>query len=413
MKKAIIIVVVLAIVGTGVYFWVIPTFFSSPSSTGISSNPGATSSESSPIPGTNTQDYIEKSIAVFPLQEMLSAGKSAGDIFKTMDYGAAQNMLPLIEKCNPAFAEMQQAINAETNAAPENFKPDRKIPNFLASQTMNKLLVVKGMGMENQGNLDKAVNNYLLAAQFGSIFAGKNTPLIQKLIAIALEKMAYKPMKEFIIKHPDEVNNFKRILPALEKADQKRMPISEAMLGEKKTVQYIMQNYKDYTKDNKELAKLTEEEAQRVLSESEKVYTYMVQSFELPYPQYVQENPQSKLPEMLKEVHPMLGTVVPNFGDAFIRNLITITDNHLIRVMAALQLYHYDKKEYPNSLDDLFPNYLTAIPKDPFSDANFIYGKTGDSFYLHSVGPDLNDDKAEIIYDPTNGTVSSGDIFGK
>lgn len=413
MKKAIIIVVVLALVGAGVYFWVIPTFFSSSSTTNIGSNPLAIPPETPPIPGTNTQDFVDKSIAAFPMMEMLKDGKTVTDILKNMDYGAAQNMLPQIEKCNPAFAEIQSAVNAETNAAPDNFKPDRKIPNFLAAQTMGKLLVVKGMGMEGQGKLDKAVNNYLLAAQFGSVFAGKNTPLIQKLIAIALEKMAYKPMKEFIIKHPDEINNFKRILPALEKADQKRMPISEAMLGEKKTVQYIMQNYKEYTKDNKELAKLTEEEAQRILSESEKVYTYMVQSFELPYPQYVKENPQAKLPEMLKEVHPMLGTVVPNFGDAYIRNLVTITDNHLVRVMAALQLYHYDKKEYPNALDDLFPNYLTTVPKDPFSDANFIYGKTGDSFYLHSVGPDLNDDKAGIIYDPTNGVVSSGDILGK
>ncbi|MFB3896884.1 MAG: hypothetical protein ACE14V_11350, partial [bacterium] len=391
MKKAIIMVVVLALVGAGVYFWVIPTFFSAATSTGIGSSPVATPQETPPVPGTNTQDFVDKAIAAFPMKDMLNAGQSVTNILKNLDYGAAQNMLPQIDKCNSAFAEMQSAVNSETNAAPEDFRPDRKIPNFLAAQTMGKLLVVKGMGMEGQGKLDKAVNNYLLAAQFGSVFAGKNTLLIQKLIAIALEKNAYKPLKEFTIRHPDDVNNLKRIISALEKADQKRIPFTEPLLGEKKMLFYALQHREQYAKEDSTLAQLTDADANRILTEGEKVYTYAIQSYTMPYPQLVKEDPQSKLPGMMNEIHPLLGNSVPNYTAAYIRELYMITDNHQIRVMAALQLYHQDKKVYPNSLEDLFPNYLTTVPKDPFSDANFIYGRVRDTFYLYSIGPDLND----------------------
>jgi hypothetical protein len=413
MKKAIIIVVVLALVGAGVYFWVIPTFFSSSPSAGSGSTPATTVSESSPIPGTNTQDFVDKAIAAFPMQDMLNTGKSATGILKNIDYGAAQNMLPQLEKCNPAFAEMQSAVNAETNAAPENFRPERKIPNMLAAQTMGKLLVVKGMAMEGQGKLDKAVNNYLLAAQFGSVFAGKNTLLIQKLVAIALEKMPYNPLKQFVIGHPDDVNDLKRIIAVLEKADQKRIPFTESILFEKKTLQFIFQNAKQYAKDDKVLANLSESEINRIINESEKVYTYAIQSFALPYPQFVKEDPQSKLPAMYKEIHPELASSAPNFAEAYVRELYTVTDNHLVRVMAAVQLYFNDKKVYPNTLAELSPNYLSSVPKDPFSDTDFVYGRVRDTFFIYSIGPDLVDDKVGIIYDPTNGTVSSGDILGK
>jgi len=45
---------------------------------------------------------------------------------------------------------------------------------------------------------------------------------------------------------------------------------------------------------------------------------------------------------------------------------------------------------------------------DPFSGALLKTGPSGD---VYSVGPDLVDDGTVLIYDPTNGTVSGGDIL--
>jgi hypothetical protein len=52
------------------------------------------------------------------------------------------------------------------------------------------------------------------------------------------------------------------------------------------------------------------------------------------------------------------------------------------------------------------------LPIDPFSGKGFIYQLVSDgtNYTLYSIGPVRVDDARQILYDPTNGTVSSGDI---
>lgn len=58
----------------------------------------------------------------------------------------------------------------------------------------------------------------------------------------------------------------------------------------------------------------------------------------------------------------------------------------------ALQAYHYDKGEYPPSLQELLPVYLAALPKDPFTGQAFIYRRQSESFLLYSAGQNGRDD---------------------
>jgi len=51
------------------------------------------------------------------------------------------------------------------------------------------------------------------------------------------------------------------------------------------------------------------------------------------------------------------------------------------------------------------------IPPDPFTSAPLSFSPANNLFY--SVGPDKEDNKTQIIYDTTNGTISRGDIFKK
>ncbi|MCX7919035.1 MAG: hypothetical protein N3A72_05395 [bacterium] len=417
MKKVIIIaiVIVAVLVSVSVYFWISSNFLTPSGS--VTSTIGSTTvvllPEFTQHSETNTQDYIEQAIAMFPLKEMLPAGKTATDILKTMDYAAAEKLLPQIEQCTASFAEIRNAVNAKINICPEDFRPERKLPNFLAAQMIGKLLVIQGMGFENQGKLDKAVNNYLLGVQFGSVFAGKNTSLTQKLVASALENIAYNPLKQFVLNNPKDSNNLKQIIHTLEKAEQNRVPFTEVFFSEKKTLQYILQNAKHYAQQDKALAKLTEPEIQRILAESEKIYAYLIQTFALPYPQFRQENLGSKLTAMVRKVHPIVSVSLPNFESAMIRELSTATDNRLIRILAALELYYQENRTYPNSLSELAPRFLSTVPKDYFSDSDFMYGLVSKTFYLYSIGPDMQDNHERPVYDPTNGTVSVGDIIGR
>ena len=64
--------------------------------------------------------------------------------------------------------------------------------------------------------------------------------------------------------------------------------------------------------------------------------------------------------------------------------------------MAALELYKRSIGSYPDSLDELVPNYITRLPSDPFSSQSFRYSKRGDVYNLYSFGPDLDDDEGRI-----------------
>lgn len=67
---------------------------------------------------------------------------------------------------------------------------------------------------------------------------------------------------------------------------------------------------------------------------------------------------------------------------------------HGTRIIIALESYRLDHEALPDSLEELVPEYLDALPSDPFSPYGFRYvrsAKTIDSeqnYSLYSVGPD-------------------------
>jgi hypothetical protein len=63
-----------------------------------------------------------------------------------------------------------------------------------------------------------------------------------------------------------------------------------------------------------------------------------------------------------------------------------------LALLCALELYKRDKATYPDSLDQLSPDYISSLPLDPFSDKAYIYArKSKDDFTLYSVGKDGQD----------------------
>jgi prepilin-type N-terminal cleavage/methylation domain-containing protein len=163
---------------------------------------------------------------------------------------------------------------------------------------------------------------------------------------------------------------------------------------------------------------------------------------------------------------------VPNFLEAQTRAKVSRTKNDLRTLSVAWEAYHVDWSMYPQDQDNWIDvgtgggdpatewgyrqvttpvAYITSIPNDPFFAAQGLPPGMGDSgavsyaphyevaseqigapasdknsglydcYCMHGLGPDRNDDfdgndqwpannASILIYDPTNGTVSEGDI---
>lgn len=153
----------------------------------------------------------------------------------------------------------------------------------------------------------------------------------------------------------------------------------------------------------------------------------------------------------------LAGIALPNFLEAQTRSKVARTKNDMRVIATALEAYHVDYGRYPSStLVPLFRRlrplstpiaYITSVPIDPFgavdtghgpwrSRGNYAYGAMPidreSRWALASVGPDRlpNHDGIQfypgyhpllwenpatgydfIRYDPTNGTISIGDVW--
>lgn len=151
---------------------------------------------------------------------------------------------------------------------------------------------------------------------------------------------------------------------------------------------------------------------------------------------------------------------VPNFLEAQIRAKVTRSKTDMRTIALALEAYHVDNNRYPETYinarwERFFPlttpiAYMSSVPDDPFNMINdegntldwgprhfgYKMGATPiaqpSRFAISGNGPNRNEDSVPIrlypgfswlvftgqdpdfnyiIYDPTNGTVSSGDVW--
>ena len=82
----------------------------------------------------------------------------------------------------------------------------------------------------------------------------------------------------------------------------------------------------------------------------------------------------------------------PTFGRVIEHRKFRFMRGELVGVALALAAYKAEKGVYPQTLADLSPAYLKAIPTDRFSDKGLIYKTRDKGYLLYSVGRNLKDD---------------------
>jgi hypothetical protein len=101
----------------------------------------------------------------------------------------------------------------------------------------------------------------------------------------------------------------------------------------------------------------------------------------------------------------------PNFDEAQIRVDITHSRFELVRMSTAAKYRLVFRGNFPKTAEQFGPLLPDGPPKDPFGDGPLRFLATTDSITCYSIGPDKSDDRAAFAYDPTNGTISPGDIW--
>lgn len=66
----------------------------------------------------------------------------------------------------------------------------------------------------------------------------------------------------------------------------------------------------------------------------------------------------------------LVGIAAGNYRRTIVRANETVLKQDLMEMRKAIDNYTYDKQAAPQSLDDLVPDYLRAVPKDPITQQN-------------------------------------------
>ena len=106
---------------------------------------------------------------------------------------------------------------------------------------------------------------------------------------------------------------------------------------------------------------------------------------------------------------------LPNFTEAKTRAEVARTKFDLLRLNTARQIWTLEHGAPPARMADLVPSLLAELPVDRFAKGKEKNDKSekqtyGEGTAWHSIGPDGMDQKGTLVYDPTNGTISPGDV---
>lgn len=84
--------------------------------------------------------------------------------------------------------------------------------------------------------------------------------------------------------------------------------------------------------------------------------------------------------------------LMPNTTKFFCDTVSTIALLRSARVALACDAFRRETSRDPNSLPELVPNYIDAIPNDPFVNESLRYIVKTNGYAVYSVGPDQHDD---------------------
>lgn len=130
-----------------------------------------------------------------------------------------------------------------------------------------------------------------------------------------------------------------------------------------------------------------------------------------PYQNYISGQPFQAEVHRLLEENPrnlFIETLLPGTERVLRESYAGQAKHEAAQTIVALLRYKSDHGQFPDSLDQLVPQYLEAVPQDPFGPGPLTYKRQGDDFVLHRLSPDFKDNGSK--YDPVFGK-GADDVF--
>ena len=265
------------------------------------------------------------------------------------------------------------------------------IPNLIVIRDAARGLALIGLNDEREGNYQKAVDSYLECLRLGSKLSGKHQ-LIGQMVSIAILNYGEQFLGDLLVQNKLTAEQYRAIIKQLDELPLQKEDFLASTDGEFALMVKTLNMLENGELSEDEIGAMGFGEVVMVklmVPGERKAYTdiYLTQrpDFESLTVNFEPEKELEKYKTLV-----LTPIMYPNFTKAmnFWRRALTGVSS--MKVLAALGAYQAEKNAYPDTLGELVPDYLTALPKDYFSkDGQFLYSKTETSFTLASSSPDL------------------------
>ncbi len=334
---------------------------------------------------------------------------------KTWDNQVAED---IVSKNSQAFAYFAEAAHKSKyqnpeSAEPENITPNMVLPPMSSWRQMARLSAIRAMYLAKQGKDKEALDEALNSVIVGQKIQNSQATLIEYLVAIAMKGVGLETVQKIIPSSKLTSAELKQYAQGLDKFYKNEDGLIMAFKSEYHIQSWVIDSI---ISGNTEALKLVvgEEESQNpeIAKKIKDNYYFQPNKTKLLFAEYARANIKSanKSCGEIKatQVRPLaptnpaklyieenaIGKIIHDVVAASLTSVSTkkCQEDLLIgatQAMIVIKAFKNDTNNYPVSLNELVPNYLSSVPQDPFDGKSLRYSAT--KKVLYSVGEDLND----------------------
>lgn len=330
----------------------------------------------------------------------------------------------ILDANRPAMERLDQALileHARFNADYGNPVPYAlDVPNFLVRQTMAKMLRARAVLAANRGDWESAWRDAAGILRLSRFCMEEEPVLIVALIGFNLTEMGSWTINHLIAQSPPGDTETKRILDEIERFDvygQTALALNFEFASFNQTMEAFLEGdvmdlggimgqrdgfrgYRNWLLRHPGRFVVRANQAAMLNAASElKPW--------LDRPSHAWDgslNPDGLVPDWAV----LAKSVTPNLRSVLLRRDLTVARVDFIRMAFALEEYKSAKGRPPSELEALAPQWLNAIPADPFDGKPYRYQGSPDGYQLHSIGADFKDDAGRPA-EPGRSMIEDGD----
>ena len=358
---------------------------------------------------------------------------------KIWDEALARELISKNAKTFEYFSQAAQKPRFQDPALadPAKITPSVEIPNLASWRSATRLTVLKAFDLQRQGKTSEALDELEKVLEISKKINNSQANTLELLTALDIESQILESIQKVISSSRLDNTQLKQRIQKLGEYGENRTSFISALLkSEYKDSSFYMDSFTKLRNGENvkySLPEFSEEELEKLknkLSDPVGKYYFQPNKTKRLVAEFAREQiknaesicyNQNSKSEMIKNRFPnnqvsaffrenLIGETLASLlmlqlQVAFNKKCLNDTIFSATQTLIAIKAYKNDTGNYPASLNDLVPNYLTSLPKDPFDGKPLKYSASKKIIY--SVGPDGQDsggssgDNLREMPDPT------------